>query len=65
MTFENRVKRYKAWKNLAEGGVPRPFGHPNWQDIQAEAKKKADDLLAKYPDVEVKEPEKEKSKKDK
>ena len=63
MTFENRVKRYKAFRNLAEGGVPRPFGHPNWKDIQAEAKKNADDLLVKYPDVEVKEEVKPKGKK--
>ena len=55
MTFENRVKRYKAFKDLGEGRVLRPFGYPNWEERMSEAKKSAEDLLAKYPDVEVKE----------
>ena len=38
MTLENCQRLLKHYQDLADGTIPKPFGHKNWEDVVYNAK---------------------------
>ena len=41
MTLENCQRLLKHYNDLADGTIPKPFGHKDWADVVANAKVRA------------------------
>jgi len=74
MTLENAQRLLKHFNDLADGTIPKPFGHKDWPDVVANAKVRAVEMeavverrsrLPKYAQLKVEEKPKVKAKEEK
>ena len=47
MTLENAQRLLKHFNDLADGTIPKPFGHKDWQDVVHNAKVRAERMKVK------------------
>ena len=52
MTLENAQRLLKHFNDLADGTIPKPFGHKDWADVVYNAKVRASLMKEKIKELE-------------